>query len=89
MVCFLPGLAGASAVQVVKEGKKEERDHATILCQANVEKNASVKPRTMLPVILNLVQVRFLTKVIFGCNIKQLITDAGTHRIFSSVAPFK
>lgn len=66
MVCFLPGLAGASAVQVVKEGNKKERDHATILRQANVEKNASVTPRTLFPVILNLVQVRFLTEVIFG-----------------------
>lgn len=66
MVCFLPGLAGASAVQVVKEGNEKEGDHATILRQANVEKNASVTSRKLFPVILNLVQVRFLTVVIFG-----------------------
>ena len=59
MVCFLPGLAGASAAQVVKKGNEKERDHATILRQANVEKNASVTPRKLFPVILNLVHVRF------------------------------
>lgn len=59
MVCFLPGLAGASAAQVVKKGNEKERDHATTLRQANVETNASVTPRKLFPVILNLVHVRF------------------------------
>ena len=63
MVCFLLGLAGASAVQVVAQVSKKERDHATILLQANVEKTASVTPRKLFPVILSLVQVRFSTVV--------------------------